>query len=222
MSDPASWPTPKLTIDVVAVTLVEGELKVLLVRRLDEPAKGELALIGGFVRVQEDADLDASVARILREKAGLARVFIEQLYSFGSANRDPRGWTATISYLAIVPYQAIEEAGIGNLELAAVDEVSGLPFEQDEILAKALERLRGKGAYSVLPAMFLPEEFTAMQLKQTYEAVLGVTFDQSGFRRKILELQIVEELPGHFSRDTKRPSQLLRVRPGATTFKRSI
>lgn len=219
------WDKPNAMVDIVAVTLVDRELKVVLLKRDAAPSKGEFALVGGYVHVDEDRTLDDAVIRILLEKTGIAGVYTEQLYSFGSASRDARGWSITVSYLAIVPYGLIEQLQSDAIEVRSIDTVGNLPFDHNEILNKAIERVRGKGAYSVLPAMFLPPKFTALQLKDTYEAVLGLEedhYDQSSFRRKMAELQIVEMIPNEMAGKGREKSQLYRVRPGASTFRRTI
>lgn len=219
------WDKPNAMVDVVAITLVERELKVILLKRNTAPFEGEFTLIGGYVHVEEDKTLDDAVTRILRDKAGISGAYTEQLYSFGSAFRDARGWSITVSYLAIVPYDLIKRLPADVIEVRSIDAVGNLPFDHNEILNKAIERVHGKSAYSVLPAMFLPPKFTALQLKDTYEAVLGLPkdyYDQSSFRRKMAELQIVEIIDNEWTGTGRGKSQLYRVRPGASTFRRTI
>lgn len=219
------WVRPEAVVDIVLLTLLEAKLHVVLLDRVAEPFKGVPALVGGYVHTEEDKDLDDAVARILKHKAGLRNLFVEQLYSFGSRDRDPRGWSVTVSYLALVPLQDLDASPVrASLRMRPVENAGPLPFDHNDILDKAVERLRGKGAYSVLPAHLLPETFTLMELKSTYEAVMDLPqpLDQSSFRRKMMDLDVVEEVPGDVSRSTDRPARRYRLKGNAGLFSRSI
>ena len=215
--------TPIVTIDVAALTLVERELSVALAIRAAPPYEGDTALIGGYVHVDEDADAEATAARVLREKAALDGVYIEQLMTFSGATRDPRGWSASIAYMALLPVDLLRNSPAG-MAIRPVAQVSGLPFDHDRILAAAVARLRGKGAYSTLPARLLGERFSLGELHDTYEAVRGERIDPSAFRRKILELDVLEEISGEkfMAGPSRRPAQLYRLRPGTGLFDRRI
>lgn len=222
MSNRKSWESPEGIVDIVLLTLKDEALHVVLLKRDREPHKGKATLVGGFVHTEEDADLDATVSRILHTKAGLNDVFVEQLYTFGSSTRDARGWSISVTYLALVPLGDILASGAAGLRVIPVEEASGLPFDHDAILAKALERLRSKGSYSVLPARLLPASFTMSELQHTYELVMGKESKSgSSFRRKMLELKVIEET-GEKSKNTKRPSELYRLAAGASVFDRTI
>lgn len=218
-----TYERPILTVDVVLLTIVGGRLNVALLKRQDEPFPGREALIGGFIHVEEDADADATAARVLAAKAGLKEVYIEQLRTFSGPDRDPRGWSASISYIALVPCSRIEESNQPEVVLRPVDEVRGLPFDHDAILTAALQRLRGKGAYSTLPTQLLDEKFTMPQLMEVYEQVMGLRLDASSFRRKVAELDIIEETEEFEApQPRKRPGRLYRLKRGVTTFDRRI
>ena len=214
---------PILSIDVVLLTLREGVLMVALAPRAIAPFEGELALPGGYVHVDKDADAEATVRRVLRDKAGLDKVYVEQLMTFTGAARDPRGWSASIAYFALLPPDRIGEAA-KELVLRPVAKPGKLPFDHNAIIAAAHDRLRTKGAYSTLPARLLPPAFTLPEMQQVYEAVIGERLDQSSFRRKIAELGAVEPLPGHTRRSAtvRRPAQLYRLAAPIALFDKRI
>ena len=221
MLDEALFPRPILTIDIILLTLAAEGLRVGLIKRESPPFAGKLALIGGYVHVQEDGDAEAAARRILAEKAGLKNAFMEQLQTFSGATRDPRGWSATIAYFALTP--AAEPVSAQELTFRNVDATGPLAFDHAEILRAALARLRGKGSYSTLPAFLLPPTFTLSQLHDVYERAMAEKLNESAFRRKISELDILERLEGEYSRATARPAALYRLKhPAIQAFERRI
>src|SRR6266496_1650146 len=142
------YPRPALTVDCVVFGFDEGELKVLLIERALEPFKGKWALPGGFVRVDET--LDEAARRELEEETGLRNVFLEQLYTFGAVQRDPRERVVSVAYYALVnlrdhPVQAATDAR--DAGWFGVHDVPSLAFDHANILHMALDRLRGKLRY---------------------------------------------------------------------------
>jgi ADP-ribose pyrophosphatase YjhB (NUDIX family) len=216
------FPRPIATVDVALFTLHAGALCVLLARREREPYAGQLALPGGFVHVDEDGDTTATAVRVLAQKAGVARPYLEQLYTFSGKVRDPRGWSIAVAYYALVPEVRLTTHAPGA-ELAPVDRLPALPFDHERIVAAALERLRGKSTYSSLPAYLLPEHFTIQDLHQVYEQVIGVKLDKASFRRKIEDQEIIEPVAGAKRGGAHRPAQLYRLRKGRKMeFERKI
>ena len=222
-SSDGDFDRPILTVDVVLMTLVEGHLSVVLAPRAIDPFKGKPALLGGYVRVNSDADADATVARVLSEKAKLKEVYVEQLRTFSGRKRDPRGWSASIAYIALLPLERLEQAAPG-LVLKPADDPGNLPFDHNAIVVAARDRLRTKGAYSTLPARLLPPTFTLPEMQQVYEAVIGERLDQSSFRRKIAELGALEPIPGETRRSAtvRRPAQLYRLAAPITLFDKRL
>ena len=219
------FPRPVLTVDVVPLTVHERRLRVVLAEREQPPFQGRLALIGGYVHVDEDADLEATARRVLAAKAGITNLFIEQLMTFSGRGRDPRGWSASVAYYSLVRFEQVEAAvAERGLALAAVEELPPLPFDHGRIVAAAIARLRGKGAYSDLPARFLPEEFTLGELHQIYELALGQAINEDAFRRKIFDRGFIEAVPGSKKRSegATKPSQLYRLKPGIAVFDRRL
>ncbi|MFT4130687.1 NUDIX hydrolase [Labrys sp. (in: a-proteobacteria)] len=219
---------PIATVDIVLVTLNEDGLRLCLQRREYDPHAGELALIGGYVRPEEDADIEASARRILTSKARLDGLYLEQVRSFGGPDRDPRGWSIAIVYLALVPDErlaAAEAAGAPRFERIDPDHCPPLPFDHGRLIAAALERLRSKASYSTLPAFLLGEQFTLPELKAVYERAMGTPLNDSAFRRKLMEMQILEEIDAKASAtaERKRPAQLYRLASRALTeFDRTV
>lgn len=211
------FPRPILTVDVILFTLCDGALHVVLLTRDREPFAGRPALVGGYVHVDADADTAAAAARILKKELGLRRLFLEQLMTFSGRRRDPRGWSASVAYYALVEEERLAPALGKGAIVQPVDAVRGLPFDHDAILAKAVERLRSKGAYSSLPAFLLRPTFTLPQLREVYEKVMGVPLNDSAFRRKIDDLKVIEPVEGAFSTASARPAQLYRLRKDVLT-----
>lgn len=215
---PSQNARPIVTVDAALFTIVDGALHLALLDRATEPFRGRLALIGGYIHPEEDMDITEAAHRVIRDKAGLHDVFIEQLASFGGARRDPRGWSVSVAYYALVPIARLASSnGGGALKLTPVDHLPKLPFDHDAIVAAALARLRNKSSYSSLPTFLLPEAFSFPELKAVYETVMGTALNDSAFRRKIGDMKIIEEVPEARSAATaqrKRPAQLYR-RKGA-------
>lgn len=204
-------PQPITTVDVALFTLRQARLCVLLARRAREPFAGSLALPGGFVHVEEDDDAAATARRVLRDKAGLTAPYLEQLESFTGKFRDPRGWSCSIAYYAVVPEAQVAAVLGEDVVLAAVDELPALPFDHAAIIAKGAKRLRGKSSYSSLPTYLLPEMFTLNELQTVYEQVMGTALEKPTFRRKIEAQGFIAAVPGRMRTGSHRPAQLYRV-----------
>ncbi|OJT95221.1 MAG: hydrolase [Rhizobium sp. 63-7] len=219
----AEYERPIVTVDTVLMTIFEGALTVALLERDNAPFEGLPALIGGYVHTDEDEDAEAAVRRILKAKAGLEGLFFEQLCSFAGRDRDPRGWSVSIAYFALVPHSLLA-TGRKTLLLRPASAPGKLPFDHERIVLAARERLRGKGAYSTIAACLLPNVFTMSELQGTYETVLGETLDQSAFRRKMKDLDLLEEVEGE-KRQTlvaRRPTTLYRLKAAPSVFDRRI
>ena len=167
------YPRPALTVDCVVFGLDEEDLKVVLIQRDLEPFAGKWALPGGFVHVDES--LEDAARRELQEEAGLSKVFLEQLYTFGDVKRDPRERIVTVAYYALVNIrdhrvQAATDAR--NAAWFAVSDTPSLAFDHQKILHAALERLKGKVRYQPIGFELLPTKFTLSQLQHLYETIL--------------------------------------------------
>ncbi len=198
------------TVDVVLLTLRDGQLQVLLHKRDREPFGGALALPGGYVHADEDQGCEDAAQRVLQQKAGLQSPYLEQLASFSGPARDPRGWSVSVAYFALVPVPETSQPGQHWLP---VDRLPQLPFDHGRIVATAVERVRNKSQYSSLPVHLCPEPFTLPQLHAIYEALLGEAINPVSFRRKMDELAILEAVPGaKRAEGAHRPAQLYRLK----------
>lgn len=195
MSFTYTYARPALTVDCVVFGVDEEDLKVLLIERDIEPFKGKWALPGGFVRINEN--LEDAALRELREETGLSQVFLEQLYSFGDVERDPRGRVVTVAYYALVNLRDHKVQAATDARDAAwfsVAEVQGLAFDHDRIIEVAFDRIKGKVRYQPIGFELLPEKFTLSQLQHLYDTILETILDKRNFRRKVLKLGMLEAL----------------------------
>lgn len=218
----ASADAPIATVDATVFSIEDGALKLLLHRRPEAPFAGQWALPGGFIHTQEDRDAEHAVRRVLKQKTGTAGYYLEQLATYTGPDRDPRGWSLSVAYLALVARHALGPGLTENVALFPVDDLPSLAFDHDDIVAGGLARLRGKGVYSTLPVSLLADEFTLSEAQRAYEAVLGTGIDHSSFRRKVLELGIFEETGNSRQGANKRPAKLFRLRGRGQTFDRSL
>ena len=205
------YPRAALTVDCVVFGFDEGELKVLLIQRGLEPFKGRWALPGGFVRVEET--LDDAARRELEEEAGLKNVFLEQLYTFGKVDRDPRERVVSVAYYALVKLATHETKAATDAADAKwfpISKVPKLAFDHAEILATALARLKGKVRYEPIGFELLPPKFTLSQLQHLYEAVLECKLDKRNFRKKVLGFGLLIPLKETQMVGRHRPAQLFR------------
>lgn len=202
---------PSVTVDIVIFTVRERRLQVLLVRRGAPPFAGRWAIPGGFVRERES--LEAAARRELREETGVADVWLEQLYTFGDPDRDPRGRVVTVSYFALIAADGRPIlAGTDAREAGwfPADELPPLAFDHAQILTYALERLRNKLEYTTVGFQLLPEKFTLTELQAVYEAILGRRLEKRNFRRKMAVLKILQPLAEWRGKGVHRPARLYR------------
>jgi len=211
---------PLTGVDLVIFTIRDERLQVLLAQRADrpgEPYPRTWALPGGFIDVDRDESLEACARRKLAEKTGVASPYLEQLGSWGNNTRDPRGWSATHVYFALMPSEGIEPKAGGYATDARWHPVRDhgvkerLAFDHAEILATAIERLRSKVEYTSLPAFLLPEEFTLSELQHVYELVLDRPLNKSAFRTRVRDADLIVEVPRQRS-GPNRPAQLYRLK----------
>lgn len=200
----------QLTVDDVIFTVHDRALKVLLIQRANQPFRGQLALPGGFIQETETAGTAA--ARVLHGKTGVHDVYMEQLYTFDSSGRDPRGNIMTVAYYALVPFEKLELGGeeAQNPTLHDVASLDELAFDHKAIIDYAIARLRAKLEYTNVVFSLLPDEFTLGQLQTTYEVILGRTLDKRNFRKKYLSLDLIKPTEHYSEGGRHRPAQLYR------------
>lgn len=202
------------TVDVVLLTLKDDGLNVALLKREREPFKGVMALPGGFIRTNEDGDARDAALRMLDEKTGIQVPYLEQLATFSGPARDPRGWSVSVIYYALISFDVIEQAGHPNVKLVNVDKPLQLPFDHRTIIDTAVARLRSKSQYSSLPCYLAGDTFTVPQLQRVYEALMGTPLNKVSFRRKMEEMGMLEPIEGQFAAaGAHRPAQLYRLKP---------
>lgn len=202
----------QVTVDLVIFALRDSELHVLLIRRGLPPFVGSWALPGGFVRDGES--LEEAARRELQEETGVRDVYLEQLYTFGDPERDPRGRVVTVAYYALLtgdaaPLVAGTDAGAAQWMRARKHPL--LAFDHERILAYALERLANKLEYSTIGFQLLARKFTLSQLQNVYEAVLGRKLDKRNFRRKMALVDTLKPLNEWVRDGPSRPSRLYRA-----------
>ena len=174
---------PALTVDCVVFGVDADDLRVLLIERALPPFEGKWALPGGFVRVDEP--LENAARRELEEETGLSKVYLEQLYTFGAVDRDPRERVVSVAYYALVNLRDHHIHAATDARDAAwfgVNDVPRLAFDHAEVLQTALARLRGKLRYQPIGFELLPKKFTLSQLQHLYEVVLERELDKRNFR----------------------------------------
>ncbi len=226
--DPALYDRPSFSVDLVIFTAHEAQLQVLLVKRGAHPYKGCWALPGGFLDLHRDSTLQACAERKLLEKTGVKAPYLEQLRTYGSRDRDPRHWTATAAYFALIAAPAVHLGGGPDaVRWAPVCDravADPLAFDHATILADAIERLRAKLEYTHIAVHLLPEEFTLPQLQQVYEIILQQPLDKSSFRRRVAEADMLEPVARQSRNGSGRPAQFYRFRDydRRTFFPRSI
>lgn len=176
------FPRPAVTVDLVTFCLAEGELRVLLIRRNEPPFSGTWTLPGGFVHEREP--LQTTAMRVLRSKALLDDVYLEQLATFGDPERDPRDHVISVAYFVILPL-GFDYGGPGHW--FNVDSLPDMGFDHRNIARVALERLRGKLTYTDIGFRFMRPEFTLGELQQSWETVLGTSLDKRNFRKAMLK-----------------------------------
>jgi ADP-ribose pyrophosphatase YjhB (NUDIX family) len=199
---------PRVAVDAVLFTIAGRVLKTLLVKIKKGPFLGFWAFPGGLVQVGES--LDEAARRELHEKTGVRDLYLEQLYTFGDAQRDPVAHTVAVAYFALVPYfdHALHHGekyeDVGWFPVRALPH---LAYDHNAIAAYALKRLQAKLGYTNIVYSLLPREFTLAELQEIYEVILHEQLDRRNFRRKILALGLLKPL-AKTRRGAHRPAML--------------
>ncbi len=205
---------PAVTVDLGIFTVDSDALKVMLVKRAEEPFAGCWSLPGGFLKQGES--LEEAAMRVLKDKASVGDVYLEQLYTFGSPDRDPRARVITVTYFALIPWKRLSQPDsqkITDLTWASVHHLPRLAFDHKAILQYAVRRLRAKAGYSNIVYGLLPEQFRLSELQSMYEAILNEKLDKRNFRKRMLASGLLQETGKREVAGAHRPAMLY-------TFKR--
>ncbi|WP_245763383.1 NUDIX hydrolase [Paraburkholderia diazotrophica] len=207
-----------MTADIALFTVQDRNLRVLMVKRANDPELGKWALPGGILNPATDADLDETAQRVLSGKTGVDVPFLEQVATFSGATRDPRGWSLSVLYYALLPSDQVHAvAGRATDAIEWRDAFapgSRLAFDHAALIRAALATLRDKVDRAALPLHLLPARFTLTELQQTCESILGRSLDKSVFRRRLKDEPGIEQLAGEFLYGAQRPAQLYRAADG--------
>ncbi|MCP4168318.1 MAG: NUDIX hydrolase [Chloroflexi bacterium] len=202
---------PSLTADIVLFTFAEGMLQLLLIQRAREPFAGSWALPGGFIDIDEA--LEVAARRELYEETGVKDIYVEQLHTFGTPDRDPRGRVITVAYLALAGADIMSKTRAGDdaseATWYAISNLPPLAFDHHEIIQVAFRRLQTRVESTSLGFLLLPAFFTLSDVQQMYEAILQEKLDKRNFRRKTQSLGIIEDT-GLKRHGDHRPATLYR------------
>lgn len=209
---PDGYNPPILTADAVILQLLDGQLRVMLIERANQPFKGIYALPGGYIAAGETTD-DATT-RVLKNKAGIDSKnlkLIEQLYTFDTVARDPRGHAVSVTYMGlgkdIVPESC---ATTQKPQFFPVNSLPETAYDHAAIIRYAHERLKSKLSYTNAVFALLDPFFSLSQLQDAYEAILGLTLDKRNFRKKFLSLNLIHATEEYTREGAHRPAQLYR------------
>lgn len=208
-----NYQKPSVTVDILLFTVLDNDLKILLVKRGLAPFKGSWALPGGFVQIDES--LDEAARRELSEEGNINNVYLEQLYTFGDLKRDPRDRVITVTYLALsdsLKWQIKSGGDAGEATLHSVKKLPTLAFDHRKIVDYGLDRLKAKIGYSNIVMGLLPEEFTLTDLQRKHEVILDQKLDKRNFRKKILSTGIIEATGKKSGGTAHRPAAYYRFK----------
>lgn len=203
------YETPLVTVDIVLLTVVQNQLKVLLIQRKQPPFEHMWAIPGGFIHVGET--LEQAASRRLFEETNVDSIYLEQLGAFGRPNRDPRARVITVAYYALVSADQLHLEAHANAEDVnwfGVGELPELAFDHQEIVGRAMTKLKRHLETSSVAFQLLPEKFTLTELQRVYELILGRSLDKRNFRKKILASDILREKGETKMEGYHRPAQL--------------
>ena len=215
---------PSVTVDVAICTIIDDDLKILLIKRKYPPYRNCWAIPGGFLDIDLKESLEEAAARELEEETGLKNLYIEQLKTYGDVDRDPRTRIVTTAYFSLIPYSDLKNQEICSAsdaadvrwfslngyenELKAINE--DLAFDHDKILLDLKHRLQGKISYTPIAFELLPKEFTWTDLRKVYETILDKSIDPTNFKKKIRAMYQINELePKKTGSAAGRPPALL-------------
>jgi 8-oxo-dGTP diphosphatase len=203
----------------VIFTVNDDTLKVMLVKRAEEPFADSWSLPGGFLRISES--LEDAALRVLKEKAGVENVYVEQLYTFGDPNRDPRARVITVTYFALIPWKNLVESPsdkISDLMWTSVNQLPKLAFDHRKIVEYAVTRLRAKASYSNIVYGLMPRQFRLSELQRMYEIIINDKLDKRNFRKRMLATGLLQETGRKDIAGAHRPAMLYKFKKMEIAF----
>ncbi|MDR2474121.1 MAG: NUDIX domain-containing protein [Tannerella sp.] len=202
-----------VAVDCIIFGFDEGKLKLLLLKRNFEPAKGQWSLMGGFVQKNESADNAAK--RVLRELTGLENVYMEQVGAFGEIERDPGERVISIAYYALIKPDDYDKKLVKqhNACWVNIDELPTLIFDHDMMVEKARNMMKRQAVSKPICFRLLPELFTLTQLQTLYEVIYGETLDKRNFRKRVADMDFIEITDKIDKTGSKRGARLYRMNP---------
>lgn len=198
--------THEITVDVVILTIKDNTLKVLLVKRTNEPFKGRWAIPGGFIRLSEN--LDEAAVRILKEKTNVHNIYLEQLYTFGDPLRRTDARVITCAYFALIREEDVDVFESSDVEWHKVYDLPPLAFDHKEIIEYSLKRTRERLEMCPVAYQLLSEKFTLTEMQKSYELITNKKLDKRNFRKKALATEGLRELDEYSKTKSKRPARL--------------
>ncbi|XLQ20534.1 MAG: NUDIX hydrolase [Candidatus Moraniibacteriota bacterium] len=210
---------PAVAVDTLIFTIREGKLMTLLIEIGSGKYENKWALPGGIVQIDET--LDQAAKNVLKKKAGIKGVYMEQLYSFSSLKRDIRGRMISVAYFALVNSDKLDLKTMdyySDIDWVDVEELPQMAFDHKEMIVFGVERLRAKIEYSNIVYGLLPKTFTLTEMQQVYEIILGTIVDKRNFRKKILSLNILAETKKVKEGMKHRPAKLYKFKKRELIF----
>jgi ADP-ribose pyrophosphatase YjhB (NUDIX family) len=210
---------PLVSVDIALFSLVESALKVLLVRRANTPEQGRWALPGGVLDPERDGTLEDTALRVLHEKTGLDAIpLLTQVHTFSGRDRDPRGWSLSVLFYALLPLDKVPARAKTKVEevewRVAARPGRSLAFDHADHVALALSRLRDRVGQRALPLHLLPGQFTLTQLQRAIEQITETELEKSAFRRRLKDDTSIVPVEGAFQVGVQRPAQLFEAAEG--------
>ncbi|HEX9387881.1 MAG TPA: NUDIX domain-containing protein [Anaerolineales bacterium] len=210
---------PGVTVDLVIFTVNKDVLKVMLVKRAEAPFSGYWSLPGGFLKIGES--LEEAALRVLEEKTGVKEVYLEQLYTFGEPDRDPRARVITVTYFALIPWKNLmtpESNKVTDVTWHPSNQLPRLAFDHKDIINYAIQRLRAKAGYSNIVYGLMPEKFRLSDLQKMYEIILNKPLDKRNFRKRMLASGLLQETGRKDIVGAHRPAMLYQFKKMEIAF----
>ena len=205
--------THEITVDVVILTIKNGSLQVLLVKRTNEPFKDKWAIPGGYVRLSEN--LDQAALRVLKERTNVDNIYLEQLYTFGDPLRHPNARVITCAYFALVRSEDIQIVSTPELGWHKVSDLPPLAFDHKEIIEYSLKRTRERLEICPVAYQLLNEKFTLTEMQKAYELIMDKKLDKRNFRKRVADLNYIEKTDKIDKTGSKRGAALYKFNENA-------